>query len=228
MEDENRVSTCVAGIRGEKMKTILSVILAFVLVLTVPITTAFADDDVPVNCTLAPFAMETGTDTLKERDNHTRVKNKGASISITVDCGLDGALSGIMVTDHGSRVKVNKEILTIPGLPPEFSELFGARFAGKLKGDFVLYSPIWEVIGTGELKARVEGVMLVSADGRPVVIGGNVVTLNETIDGEWEFEGESVDEGEGDFNLELDFTDLVPFGGFLTGEVELDDDDDDD
>ncbi len=204
------------------MKIILSVILAFVLVLTVPLTTAFADDEVPVNCTLAPFDFNPGTDTLKERKNHTRVKNKDASISTFVDCGLDGALNGTLVTDHSSRVRVRKETLPIPGLPPG---TFGARFSGKLRGDFVLYSPSSEVIGTGELKARVNGVMVVGPDGRPVVIGGNVVTLNETIDGEWEHEGESIDEGEGDFNLELDFTDFDPLGGSLTGEVELDDDD---
>ena len=53
------------------------------------------------------------------------------------------------------------------------------------------------------------------------------VSRHSTIDGEWELEGGSIDEGEGDFNLELDFTDYDPFGGSLTGEVEMDDDSND-
>ena len=164
-------------------------------------------DELPTHCTLSPYAFEQGQDALKNKAKYTKVKNHGASMSMAVDCGDGGVLNGMLVTSHGSHVKVNLD----------------GRFFGRLKGNVALYSGSGEVLGEGEIKGRVDGRMLVDADGRPLLDGeGRITAIDESIDGVWHIEGEHFDSGKGAFLLEMDFGDYDPFSGFLRGTIKLD------
>jgi len=63
------------------MKIIFSVILVFVLVLTMPLTTAFADDEVSVNCDLIFGAVLPGVDVVDEDE----ITNSGQVAIATVN-----------------------------------------------------------------------------------------------------------------------------------------------
>ena len=164
-------------------------------------------DELPSQCSLSPYAFEQGHDSLKNKAKYTKVRNDDASMSMAVDCGPGGVLNGLLVTEHGSHVKVNLD----------------GRFFGRLKGNFVLYAADGEIIGEGELKGRVDGKMMVGGDGRPVLDEhGRITAIDESIDGVWHIEGESFDSGKGAFLLEMDFSDFDPFSGFLRGTIKLD------
>ena len=181
----------------------ISVTMALLLVM-VPVATAFADGGVPVLCSVTPIGMDPGDNDIDLDDNE--IVQSDASIELLVLCA-SGGLTGILVTDHGSEV--------------EYDPATG-EFSGELEGTYTLYDFLGGVIGTGELEADVSGVLVVA-----YLDFDMVVAIEESFVGEWDLEGEGL-EGEGEFTLDLDFVDFDPFGGSLTGEVELDGDDGDD
>ena len=183
-----------------KLRLLTSVAVMVAMLMAALPATAFADDDEDVDCTLTPVGQVLGIDVVDEDE----VTNSGASFSLLVLCPPGpGDLSGFLVSSHGSEVTVD----------PVTGE-----FSGEIEGTFILFDFAENVIGTGELEADVEGVMVVDGTG-PVLVGGNVMTVSETVDGDWELE-DSTFEAEGQFGLDLDFLDMDPFGGFLTGEIE--------
>ena len=195
-----------------KLRLLISVAVMVAMLMAALPATAFAhddeDEDVDVGCALTPFDQVLGTDVVDE----DKVTNSGASFFLMVTCA-SGGLDGILITSHGSEVKVD----------PVTGE-----FRGDIEGTFVLYALDFSaVIGTGELEADVEGLMFVDGTGPVLDPNGNVMTLSEIVDGDWELEGSGF-EAEGEFGLDLDFLDFDPFspGHFLTGELEFDEDDD--
>ena len=186
-----------------KLRLLTSVAVMVAMLMAALPATAFAHDEEAVDCVLTPFGQVPGTDVVDE-DN---VTNSGASFSMLVTC-VSGGLDGILITSHGSEVTVD----------PVTGE-----FSGEIEGTVVLYALDFSaVIGTGELEADVEGLMFVDGTGPVLDANGNVMTLSEAVDGDWDLEASGF-EAEGEFGLDLDFLVFVPFGGFLTGELELDD-----
>lgn len=184
-----------------------SVLVAAILLPTGILTMPVGADEQPTHCTLSPYAFEQGSDHLRNKPKYTKVKNSGASMTLALDCGPGSVLNGLLITQHGSHVKVNRQ----------------GQFFGRLKGEFILYAASGDPVGEGELKGRVDGRMMVGADGRPLVDEqGRITALDEIIDGVWHLEGVSFDRGKGAFLLEMDFSDYDPFGGFLRGTVKLD------
>ena len=185
-----------------KLRLLTSVAVMVAMLMAALPATAFAhDDEVGLGCTLAVVGGDPGTDVVDDNE----VTNSDASFTLLVLCPEGpGDLSGFLVSNHGSEVEVD----------PVTGE-----FSGEIEGTFVLYKlDMSAVIGTGELEADVDGLMFVDGTG-PVLVDGNVITVSETIDGDWELEGFGF-EAEGEFGLDLDFSDFMPFGGVLKGEIE--------
>lgn len=184
------------------MHIISAVIALCSLLFGLAVFPALARDETPIHCTLSPFELAPGVDSLKLRRQFTQVRNLQASLSMQVDCGPGGALNGVLVTAHHSLVRVD----------------FQGGFKGQISGDFVLYTLGGEAIGQGELSAHVDGHMVVGDDHRPLLDDhGNVTTLMETIDGQWQVEMLGGGSGKGHFLLQLDFVNYHPFGGVMTG-----------
>ena len=185
-----------------KLRLLTSVAVMVAMLMAALPATAFAHDDEDVDCTLFPFAQDLGTDVVEDDE----VTNSGASFSLWVTCE-SGGLDGLLVTSHGSEVT--------------FDPVTG-EFSGEIEGTFTLFDFAENVIGTGELEADVEGVMVVDGIGPVLDANGNVMTLSEAVNGDWELEDSAL-EAEGEFGLDLDFLDFDPFGGFLVGEIESED-----
>ena len=186
-----------------KLRLLASVVAMVAMLMAALPATAFAHDDkVGLGCTLAVVGGDPGTDVVDDNE----VTNSDASFTLLVLCPEGpGDLSGYLVSSHGSEVSV---------------DLATGEFSGEIEGTFVLYTLGWAVIGTGELEADVEGWMVVDETGPVLDANGNVMTISETVDGDWELEGSSY-EAEGEFGLDLNFLPPYdPFGGFLAGELE--------
>ena len=167
-------------------KLLVAITLALVLLMAMPVTSAFADDDVPVSCELSLQVIDPGTDVVIYR----WVINSGQVASGTLDCGvigiLDHPLDGVFTTFHGSIIEFDKST---------------GGFSGRLKGSFTLEPFTSDEVHHGELRARVNGVLIVAA-GSPVLnVLGNVITIGETVSGKWTI-GSNV-EGPGKFSLDL-------------------------
>ena len=169
--------------------------------MALPTATAFADDDaVPVTCTLALAITVAGN----EEWNGNKLKVSGQQLAGEL-MGEDCPLAGPILVTQDAKVKFD----------------VSGGFEGKIKGSFILPALGYEPVG--KIKARVTG----QVDGF-----GNVVS--ETIVGKWDLEGYDI-EGKGKFHITLIPVIIggqptlagVSFDG-LTGEVELEDDEEGD
>ena len=196
------------------------ILVAFMASIALPAATAFAHAGDPLSCSLVLFITDPGTDDVKVKKNHIKVKNSGQVAEGWVDCGdttfdamgdviaaPDHPLDGYVVTDHRSKVK----------LDPATDE-----FTGKLKGTLTLvtlFDPTNPL--TGKIKAKVSGVGLGAA------MLGDPTGLVEAIHGKWDLSGEDIKaKGELSVGLAFDLSAMTLVGGgSLTGEMMFDGED---
>ena len=205
-----------------KLRLLTSVAVMVAMLMAALPATAFAHSGNAVSCSLVLGISDPGTDKVKVKGNHIQIKNSGQVAQGWVDCGditfdEDGAyipgapihpLDGYVMTDHGSKVKLDP---------------VADVFKGKLKGALTLVTlldpdnPL-----TGKLKAKVSGAGLFAA------WSGSPAGLVETIDGEWELKGKDI-KAEGELSIGLAFNGFTLVGaGALSGDLELEDEGEDD
>ena len=139
---------------------LLPMIVVLVASMALSAATAFADDKVPVDCTLTLQVVDPGTDVVKVKKNHIDVRNSDQVAMGRLECyDSSGApvpeLSGMVTTDHGSKVKVDPAT---------------GNFKGKLKGSLSLTNADgYETLG--KIKAEVSGMMW----GDPSTVVGEMI-----------------------------------------------------
>ena len=206
-----------------KLRLLTSVAVMVAMLMAALPATAFAHSGAALSCSLVLFVTDPGTDSVKVKEDHVKVKNSGQVAEGWIDCGdttfdaygypiavPDHPLDGYVTTDHGSKVK----------LDPATDE-----FSGKLKGTLTLVT-LWDPDNplTGKIKAKVSG------SGLGAAFLGHPAGLVEVIDGEWELKGGGI-KAEGELSIYLafdpDFETLVGAGA-LSGDLELEDEGEDD
>ena len=213
-----------AGIRSQdkrrwemaKLRLLTSVaVMAAMLMAALP-ATAFADDDkARVECLITLDVINPGADVVKEKKKHYKVKNSGQLTYGSITCmdesgDLVPSLSGTVATDHGSKVKLNKDT---------------GEFKGKLKGDLSLINTDGDVLH-GKLKGRITGTgMLIPGFLVPDFPDAQLVPFAETIKGKAEVEGDGI-EFKVKFTIILDPS-TGALSGAASGKAEFDDEDDD-
>lgn len=204
-----------------KLRLLTSVAVMVAMLMAALPATAFAHSGAALSCSLVLFVTDPGTDSVKVKEDHIKVKNSGQVAEGWIDCGdttfdaygypiavPDHPLDGYVTTDHSSKVK----------LDPATDE-----FSGKLKGTLTLVT-LWDPDNplTGKIKAKVSGAGLYAA------LTGDPISLVEFIDGEWELKGKGI-KAEGELSIGLAFNGFTLVGaGALSGDLELEDEGDDD
>ena len=203
-----------------KLRLLTSVAVMVAMLMAALPATAFAHDDkVRVECEITLFVTDPGADDVKEKKKHFKVKNSGQLTEGLIECFDESgdpvpSLSGMVATDHGSKVKLNKAT---------------GDFKGKLEGSLSLTNAYGEVL-QGKLKGRVTGTgMVVPAGSIPGFPDAQVIPLSETIEGKAEVEGDGVE-----FEIKFSISLVGPgfglgeLGGTGSGKAEFEDEGEDD
>lgn len=161
----------------------LLMVAALVASMALPATTAFADDKVPVGCDLTLQIVYPGDDVVKVKKNHIDVKNSDQVAMGWLECRDSSGvpvpeLSGVVTTNHGSKIKV---------------DMATGDFKGKLKGSLSLTTADgYETLA--KFKATVSGMMVYPGDPSTVV--------GETIGGKLKLKGMEI-KFKGNFDISL-------------------------
>ena len=197
-----------------KLRLLTSVAVMVAMLMAALPATAFAHTKARVECEITLFVTDPGADAVKEKKKHFKVKNSGQLTEGFIECfdestgALVPSFSGMIATDHGSSVKLDKST---------------GEFKGKLQGKVTLISLGSDGIGgtaddqvlEGKISGKVEGNgVLVPGFAGPMFPDATLVALSETITGKMILKGTDI-KVKGKFGVEL-------VGGALEGEVDGD------
>ena len=175
-----------------KLRLLTSVAVMVAMLMAALPATAFAQTKATVICSLAVQVVAPGIDVVKEKKNHFDIRNSGQMLAGVLLCG-DPDLDGIVSTLHSSKVK---------------DEGKTGAFEGKIEGELTLvtFSDPSETL-TGNLKAKVSGVMAVPGD--PTTV------FTETVKGNLNLKGVDIKLKVKEFSITLAPEDLVDEFGAL-------------